>query len=144
MNYLQVGAMSLHLDAKRMNKLVKEYIGTKAESITHKPELRMDIAQVFLEMVTKYVPMKTGHLREGGHVESGHHAGGDARLVWYAHKKGFDYATQQFETQYQHYTTPGTGSNWTGTFVRNKDDWADFIMTIKPLIIAAYKEGFNE
>lgn len=142
MSYLQIGVVQLNLKATELNKVVKEYIGPKAESVTKHPQLRMDVAQVFLDMVEKYVPMKTGKLRSQGHVVSGGHSDGDARLVWYATDRGFDYATQQFYHQYKNYTTPGTGSNWTGQLIKN--DWDEFLEAIRPYIMKAYQEGLNE
>lgn len=147
MSYLQIGVVQLKLDARTMNSEIKRVLGHKAESITKHPDLRRDIAQVFLDMVEKYVPMSkgkptSGHLRAGGHVESGGHSGGDARLVWFATDRGFDYATQQFYNQYNHYTTPGTGSNWTGALIDN--EWAEYLAAIEPLILEAYKEGLSE
>lgn len=73
---------------------------------------------------------------------SGGHGGGDARLVWYATDRGFDYATHQFYTEYNHYTTPGTGSDWTGRLVDN--DWDDLMAAIRPYILQAFKEELDE
>lgn len=142
MSYLQIGVVQLNLDARTLNREVKKVLGRKAESVTKHPQLRMDVAQVFLDMVEKYVPMKTGKLRAQGHAVSGGHGGGDARLVWYATDRGFDYATHQFYNQYKHYTTPGTGPNWTGQLIDN--DWNDLMAAIRPYILQAFKEGLNE
>lgn len=141
MSFLQIGVVDLNLDARTLNKIVTSTLGHRAESVTKKPQLRFEVAQVFLDMVEKYIPKKTGNLRANGHVVSGGHGSGDARLRWYATNRGYDYATDQFYTQYRNYTTAGTGPNWTGALINN--EWNTYLAAIEPIIMRAFKEGLE-
>lgn len=132
---VRVGKTAVHLDANTWNKIIRAELGRKAQSITNNPDLRREIAERMLGSITKYVPMKTGKLRGSGQVTA------DGRLIWYAIHNGIDYATIQYETQYAHYTTSGTGPYWDEVFVEK--DWEDFKQRddIIALIKKAYKES---
>lgn len=131
MGSLRLSAISVHLDARTVNYLVKEQLGQEAESVTHNAALRKAIGGVFIEKATPFVPMKTGHLRDTAFAE------GDGRVDWPA-----NYASTQYETQYNHYTTPGTGPYWADRVISNEDGTYDaFIADITPLIIAAFNKS---
>lgn len=139
--------------AKQINAEITKILRRKGESVTKHPDLRRFINQQYLEVVTKYVPMRTGKLREQAFVTS------DGRIVWSATRtskngNSYNYADIQYEPEeygvhYTHYTTPGTGSHWTdyvtppekGTRRKTRDWEKEFIPSIKDEIIKVYKNG---
>jgi hypothetical protein len=121
-----------------MNKVVQEVLGRKAESVTKDPDLRQMIGTEFLDVVTPYVPMKTGELRDSGRATN------DGRLYWTAinPRDGYNYAYKQYTTQYRNYTTPGTGPYWVENVQPGTPDWDEkFIPAITPIIIRRFNDG---
>ena len=137
-SWIRINAMECHLDAKTMNKIIEGVLDRKAESITKDPDLRQEIGTVLVDVVTPYVPMKTGQLRDSGRATT------DGRLYWTAidPKTGENYAYKQYTTQYNHYTTPGTGPYWVNNVQPGTPDWDDtFISTITPIIKRRFNDG---
>lgn len=63
---------------------------------------------MFLRDAQPYVPLRDGPLRGSGTVS------GDGKQVsWESYSyQGYPYGLLQFNTQFQRYTTPGTGPRW--------------------------------
>lgn len=63
---------------------------------------------MFLRDAQPYVPLKDGPLRGSATVR------GDGKQVsWESYSyQGYPYGVLQFNTQFQNYTTPGTGPRW--------------------------------
>lgn len=126
---LRIGSINCALDARSVNAIVAEALGRKAQSVTKMPDLRKEIGEQYIELVTPYVPKKTGKLRDHAY------ATGDGRLIWTA-----PYAEKQYTTQYSHYTTPGTGPYWTNYVQPGTPGYSAFIDAIQPLIIRRFQE----
>lgn len=127
---LRLKASEVHLDAKTVNHILKEYLGSKAQSVTKDPDLRQAIGEEYIRIVNSYVPMRTGKLRNSAHAER------DGRIYW-----ATKYAEKQYTTHYRHYTTPGTGPYWTANVRPGTSDWdEDFMDAITPLIIRRFSE----
>lgn len=126
--WIRLGAVDVHLDARTMNAEVKRILGRKAESVTKSPDLRSIIGTLYVNQVTPYVPKKTGRLRQSGRGTS------DGRVYW-----STPYAEVQYYTQFNHYTTPGTGPFWTENVKPGTPEWDDFIARIAPHIIRRFK-----
>lgn len=137
-SWIRINAMDVHLDARTVNGIIKNALGRRAESITQNPELRQEIGQVYVDAVTPFVPMKTGSgkLRESGRATT------DGRVYWTATSKtGFNYADIQYNTEYMHYTTPGTGPFWTEHVQPGTPEYDSFIAQITPLIVRSFNNG---
>ena len=133
-SWIRIGAVGAHLDAKTINPIIKEALKRKAVSITQKPELRREIGQAFVDAVTPFVPMKEGALRESGSATT------DGRVYWTATNKGYNYAAIQYETQYNHYTTKGTGPAWAEKVHPGTPEWDAFVNNIIPIIVEEFKK----
>ena len=135
-SWIRINAMDVHLDARTVNGIIKNALGRRAESITQNPELRQEIGQAYVDAVTPFVPMKTGKLRESGSATT------DGRVYWTAtSRKGFNYADIQYNTEYAHYTTPGTGPFWTEHVQPGTPEYDSFIAQITPLIVRSFNNG---
>lgn len=130
MSGIRINAMDLHLDARSVNAIVKDVLGRKAQTVTKNPDLRKEIGEQFIETVTPYVPKKTGKLRDHAYATS------DGRIWWTA-----EYAGYQHDTQYQHYTTPGTGPNWEQYATPDGKDFQLFLDAITPIIMRRFNDG---
>lgn len=132
---IRVNAIEMGLDAKTVNGIITEVMRRKLESVTKDPDLRKAIGEEYIQLVTPFVPMRTGKLRSQAS------ASGDGRITWTAtNKHGYNYALTQYTTQYIHYTTPGTGPYWTDQLNPDTANWEEFKDAITPLI----KERFND
>lgn len=142
-SWIRVSAIKAHLDARTVNAIVKEALGKRAISVTQKPELRKQIGEAFIDVVTKYVPSKTGKLSAQGYATS------DGRVIWSAtNKRGENYAGYVYDPaetrwptgEYAEPTTPGTVPRWVEKVQPDTEDWDVFVNNITPLI----KEAFND
>ena len=137
-SWIRIGSMEAHLNAKTMNEIIKDAMGKRMQSVTKDPDLRHDIGEEFVRIVTKYVPMKTGALRMSGRATD------DGRVYWSAvnPNSGYNYAEIQYYTQYNHYTTEGTGPYWVENVQPGTDDWDnEFIPAITPIIKRRFEDG---
>ena len=138
-SWIRIGAVDAHLDARTVNAIIKTELSKKAVSVTKKPELRQAIGQEYVRAVTPFVPMKTGALRESGSATT------DGRVYWTATNRGYNYAAIQYETQYNNYTTDGTGPYWTEKMNPTSPEFrADVYGVFRNNIIPIIVEGFNE
>lgn len=132
--------------ASMINSEIEKILGRKAESITHNEDLRYLITQSYLDAVTPFVPMRHNDLRESAYRIAGER--GKGRITWSATRSSknwpnFNYAYKQYHTQYDNYTTTGTGSHWVEKVHprTGEAEWQEYIRSITPLIREAYKNG---
>lgn len=59
-----------------------------------------EIGEIFIQICTPFVPLKTGRLINSGHVVNSSKSG--IYVAWDATRKGFDYARRQYSTPYSH------------------------------------------
>lgn len=60
-----------------------------------------EIGEIFIEVCTPFVPLKTGRLIDSGHVVNSSKEG--IHVAWNASRKGFDYARRQYyNSEYEH------------------------------------------
>ena len=143
---IQISSSVTALYAKEINARIKEILDRKAESVTKNEPLRQALGYIYLDYVTPFVPLSegrptSGRLRGSGKVTT------RGRVIWSAVNRGDNYADIQYNTQYEHYTTPGTGPYWT-KHVNPKtsigaENWSKFIHDdeVQHLILQAYKNG---
>lgn len=141
-SWIRIGAIDAHLDARTVNSIIKDALGKKAISITQNPELRKSIGEAYIEVVTPFVPSKTGALRESGRATA------DGRVYWTAtNKYGDNYAGYVFdqdgtrwpEGHYKKPTTPGTYPRWVESVQPGTAEWDAFINNASYLIREAFK-----
>ena len=135
----QISSGATAIFANDFNARIKAILKRKAESITKNEPLRQALGEIYLQRVNKYVPKKTGYLRDSASVTT------RGRVMWSAVKRGYNYADIQYVTQYKHYTTAGTGPYWTDKIhpENGPDEWRKFVnsRTVRALILEAYKNG---
>ncbi len=144
------------LRANELNQQIEGILGRKAESITKNKELRKYINSVYKDIVMPYVPMsdadKEHHLKDAYITD-------DGRIIWSATNKGYNYASDQYETPSSPIPdTKGTGTyyhpvryeghkpidHWTKRVrpdAEDKGPWESFIAGITDEVTRAYKNG---
>ena len=149
-SWIRIGAIDAHLDAGTVNDIIKEALGKRGISITQKPELRQQIGEAFLEVVTPFVPESKkpthGQLRRSGRATD------DGRVYWTAVGNGVSYDFNYAETvydadgerwpggEYKNPTTPGTYPRWVEKVQPGTAEWDTFINKITPLIREAFAD----
>ena len=148
-SWIRINAMDVHLDARTVNSIIKEALGRKAISITQMPELRRQIGEEFIKVVTPFVPMKTGALRASGRATD------DGRVYWSAvhqatTEDGYDYnyAENVYDPEgirwptgeYKKPTTAGTYPRWVEHVQPGTPEWDVFVNNITPIIKEALKD----
>lgn len=75
---------------------------TAVDSVTRAKfrENKEEIGDAFLEIVTPYVPLRTGELINSGHVVNT--SGDNVAVAWNKSKKGFDIAREQYYHPHNH------------------------------------------
>lgn len=140
-SWIRIGAIDAHLDANTVNNIIKEAMGERMISITQNPELRQQIGEAFLDVVTPYIPAKSGQLRSSGRATD------DGRVYWTAmNKRGDNYAgyvydpdeTRWPDGEYVKPSTPGTYPRWVEKVHPGTAEWEAFINNITPLIRRAF------
>lgn len=143
-SWIRIGATEAHLDARTVNSIIKEALGKKIISITQMPELRQEVGEEFLKVVTPFVPMKTGQLRESGRATD------DGRLYWTAiSSRGgdeggytYNYASNVYDRngirwpdgQYRKPSTPNTYPRWVTKVQPGTPEWEVFANNVANLI----------
>ena len=69
---------------------------------------REEIGEAFIEVVTPYVPLRTGELINSGHVVNTSKE--EIAVAWNKSKKGFDIAREQYYHPHNH--LPGRTDHW--------------------------------
>lgn len=153
-SWIRINAVDAHLDARTVNAIIKTALGKKAVSITQKPELRRQIGEEFLRVVTPFVPMKSGALRASGRATE------DGRLYWSAvapargeEGYAFNYAETVYDPDpdngrwpdsmggvYKKPSTPNTYPRWVVKALNDPTAWNAFVNNITPIIKEAFKD----
>ncbi len=100
--------------ASDIRSAVKQRVEKPIIALTKNPDVMRQIANKAIEIVTPYVPMKSGDLRDSAYVRQTSRA---TQLVW-GHPsvgKTYQYAGYQHDADDSNWkrTTAGTKSNWT-------------------------------
>lgn len=136
-SWVRISATKCHLDARTLNGIVEEVLGRKAESVTKDPDLRRDIGTEYIKVVTPYVPVDSGRLRESGRATT------DGRLYWTAVDPitGDNYAYDQYTNIYYRHAEP-TGPFWVDRVQPGTSEWdGEFMSAITPIIIRRFNDG---
>ena len=144
-SWIRIGAIDAHLDARTINAIVKEVLDRRATSVTQSPELRADVGEELLKIVTQFVPKKSGTLRDSGRATT------DGRLYWTAiNKYGDNYASYVYDREcsrwpagstYANPSTPGTHPRWMKKVQPGTAEWDAFINNITPIIIRGFAQN---
>ena len=139
-SWIRVSAIDCHLDANTINRIVEKIMGEKMPSVTNDPDLRQTIGEQYVQIVTKYVPMRP-IASGGGTLMSSGRATDDGRVYWTAvSPKGYNYAAIQYENENFKHDYPRT-DHWTDKVSPGTRDWQEFIDNITPIIIERFKNG---
>ena len=141
-SWIRIGAIEANLDATTVNSLIKDVLGKRAISITQKPELRQAIGEEFVKVVTPFVPMRSGDLRESGRATD------DGRVYWTSVHRGYNYADRVYDRDgelwpdghYRKPTTPNTYPQWVNYAQPYSEAYSNFITNITPIIQEAFKD----
>jgi hypothetical protein len=141
-SWIRINAVDAHLDAKTVNSIIEATLGKEAVSITKNPALRKKIGEELLAIVTPFVPMDSGQLRESGRATP------DGRLYWSAiGEEGENYAYEMYDpvepyqwpNGYSRPTTEGTTPRWMENIQPGTPEWDAFINNITPIIKEAFE-----
>lgn len=135
-SWIRINAIDANLDARTINLIIKEALGKKVVSITQMPELRREIGEAFIEVVTPFVPKKSGTLAEQGHATD------DGRVFWSATNKGYNYAATVYDADgdmwpdgtYKKPTTPGTYPRWVEKVQPGTPEWDVFTSKVAEIV----------
>ena len=144
-SWIRIGAIDAHLDARTVNSIIKNALGQRAISVTQMPELRREIGEAFIEVVTPFVPKKSGDLRDSGRATD------DGRVYWTAMNKGFNYAQYVYDEDgdrwgpegYKNPTTKDpvlTVPRWVEKVQPGTAEWNAFINKVTPIIIRRFAD----
>lgn len=146
-SWIRIGAVAAHLDANTVNNIIKDAMGRRMTSITQKPELRQQIGEEFIKVVTPFVPvskkLKAEHLYQTGRATD------DGRVYWTAiNSRGQNYAgyvydpdeTRWPDGNYSHSKDTKTYPRWVEKVRPGTAEWAAFVNNITPLIMEAFAD----
>ena len=132
--YFKVGANDIR-------KAVKKRINDPIMALSKNPGVMRVLSNKAIEIVTPYVPMKSGALRGSVHIV--HHAK-QIQIVWGDNTLGSkgrptkEYALYQHEvddsTWRDKRTTPGTKSHWTEELERGTPGFEELVEFAEPII----------
>lgn len=150
-SWIRIGALDAHLDARTVNEIIKEALGKRAVSITQMPELRQEIGEAFIDVVTPFVPMSNKPTR--GQLRASARATDDGRVYWTAIGDGvsydFNYASTVYDYEgerwpdghYKKPTTPGTYPRWVEKVQPGTPEWDTFIQKATDIIRRRFAEN---
>lgn len=100
-------SFSINFDTRQLQSQLSRIVKKKC-AVLNNVEVRNAVARQYKDVVEKYVPMKTGKLRETAFVEHG------AVVYPAVSDKKFPYAEVQYRTPFDpsRRTTPGTYDHW--------------------------------
>ena len=150
-SWIRVGGIKAHLDAKTINPIIETVLRKRAVSITQMPELRQQVGEEFLKVVTPFVPVNTGELQRSGRATN------DGRLYWsvirptYANEGSyaFNYTNVTYDPNYQRWPKGETYENprdkrtqprWVECVHPGTDEWTTFVNNITPIIKEAFRD----
>lgn len=142
-SWVRIGAVEAGLDARSWNRIIQEYLGHKAKSITSDAQLRGLIGGLFLSYVKDFVPMDSGQLQNSGTATS------DGRLIWSAVKTtksgvSYDYAAIQYEEPFFRHYVRYSGHTPTYAWVQAfqmSHKWSEFCNRALPMIVRRMENG---
>jgi hypothetical protein len=142
-DWIRIGPIKAHLDAKTVNSIITTALRKRAISITQKPDLRQEIGEEFLKVVTPFVPMSVGK-ETSGQLRASGRATSDGRVYWSAtNDKGYNYASAVYDPdepyrwpdgKYKKPSTDGTYPRWVEKVHPETEEWTAFVNTITPII----------
>lgn len=142
-SWIRVKSVDAHLDASTVNSIIETALGQRAVSITQRPELRKEIGQAFIEVATKYVPVKDGNLVKRGYATN------DGRVIWSAvNQRGENYAGYVYDQEKTRWPDGKTYVNpskkpsdprWAEKIHPGTDEWTTFVNNITPIIKEAFR-----
>lgn len=98
----------LEIDMKDVEDNVNRMLRKKIKSIYYQRSID-DIAMAYKDAIEKYVPLKSGLLRDNATVDSG-------AVIYSAKAKrpggNYDYAAYQYYNEFSKRTTPNTYGHW--------------------------------
>ena len=150
-SWIRVNAVDAHLNATTVNSIIKTNLSGRAVSITQKPAVRQAVGEAYLEVVTPFVPSKTGDLRESGRATD------DGRVYWTAIRPpynvegsyAFNYAEATFDPKFRKWgkgktydnpSTVGTTPRWTENVRPDTDEWEVFTAKVADIVKEAFKD----
>lgn len=92
-------------------RLDKNVVPAYAEGVEHATQRALlDAGHQVVDLVAPYTPdSQKAHARKLNQPQVRQYGKNSVYVQWLANNRGFYYAPIQNATQYQHYTTPGTG-----------------------------------
>ena len=129
------------VSAGEIRRAVKERVTDPIVALSKNPDLMRVVAEKGIEIVTPYVPMKSGALRQSAHVV--YHAKA-IQIVWGDSTIGSRGVPTKAYAEYQHNvddskwrwnrTTPGTKSYWTEELERGTEGFEELVDFATPLV----------
>lgn len=111
---------------------------TPVMSLTKDKSILYNTAKMAIQLTNKYVPMKTGALRDSAHITQTDYS---TKVKWgVLGERTYIYAPIQYDTKYKHYTTPGTGPNWIDVLTPNHAEYQQLVDYANDLIRKAVKK----
>lgn len=134
------------LSASDIRNAVKKRCTDPIIALSKNPEVMRLIAEKANEIVTPYVPMKSGALRESAHTV---YSGKRVQLVWGDYRIGSSKRPTFIYAQIQHdaddsgwkRTTSGTESYWTRRILRGTPGFEELVEYAEPLVKKEVKNG---
>lgn len=119
------------ISAKNIRQAVKERVEGPIIALTKNPDIRRLIAEKAVDIVTLYVPKKTGALRNSVHITQ---TAKDTKIIWGGEE--VNYAEYQYTADdwLWNRTTPGTKSYWTEEIEPGSDGFNELIDFATPLM----------
>lgn len=136
------------VSAKDLRQVVKQKVDGPIIALSKNPNVMRLITNKAIEIVTPYVPMKSGALRASAHTV--YHAK-QVQAVWGDNNIGSKGQPTKVYAQYQHdvddskwrwkRTTPGTKSHWTEEVMRGTPGFDELVEFATPLVKKEVKRG---
>lgn len=136
------------ISAKDIRKAVKERVSDPIIALSKNPNVMRVLSNKAIEIVTPYVPMKSGALRGSAHTV--YHAK-QVQAVWGDNTIGSkgkptkEYALYQHEVDDSKWrwnrTTPDTKSHWTEEVMRGTPGFEELVDFATPLVKKEVKRG---
>lgn len=132
----------LRLYASDVRRAVKERVQKPIIALTKNPDVMRQIGNKAIKIVTPYVPMKSGDLRDSAYVRQTSRA---TQLVW-GHPsvgKTYQYASYQHDADDSNWkrTTEGTKSNWTEEIMPGSSGFEELADYAASIVVKEIKRG---
>lgn len=132
----------LRVYASDIRNAVKQRVEKPIIALTKNPDVMRQIADKAIEIVTPYVPMKSGDLRDSAYVRQTSRV---TQLVW-GHPsvgKTYQYAGYQHDADDSNWkrTTTGTKSNWTEEITPGSPGFEELADYAASIVVKEIKRG---